>query len=380
MKSLQEFFSDFGIAAKIVLALATILTTTVLTTAICRADEKVYQKTVESTVWILGSDKSGSGILIDAENRLVVTNHHVVEGDKSVIVFFPDKVNDRQVTEKKHYIERKNKIGIRSKVIATDVQRDVALLQLERLPSGVQAIKIGKPAKPGAEVHSVGNPGDSDALWIYTSGKVRSNYYRIFSTGSGRHRMQVLETQSPINKGDSGGPIVNGDGALVGISQSFSKGRLMSHGVDISEIVWFIDKVRSENKNLAIKKSTGSSNPKTKSTSAASGLHKVSLGSQKTQEVFVSDEKDVYQSVETRRVWALAKTYEGQLPIKVAVAMLEQNSQTKMGGWVVEKDSQGKTHLIFLAHADANLDDKQMQTIVEYVAKVADAMKKELGN
>ena len=376
---LSQVYRRFGF---LMLALAC----SVLAAGSVVADEKVYAKTVKSTVWIVAKKSTGSGILVDKTNRLVVTNEHVVGSEETVTIFFPADVNGRQSASRKHYLDRTKTLGIKGKIIARNVQRDVAIVQLERLPTGVEAIKIGKPAQPGAEVHSIGNPSDSDALWVYTSGQVRANYYRIFST-SKRHRMQVLETQSPINPGDSGGPIVNNQSELVGISQSFStKGRLISHGVDISEITWFLDKVRTENKSLKAGKTTGKTNKNktskpTNSGESKSGFgsHSVDVGGGRSQTVFVAREIDQFQKIQTRRVYALAHSYSGKVPATAQAAMLEQNGVTKIGGWVLEKGSDGKTHVIFLAHASVHADDGEIDSVIEYVGKVAEAMRKRLG-
>lgn len=342
------------------------------------ADEKVYNKTIQSTVWIVTKTATGTGVLIDEKNRLVVTNEHVVGTNKTVTIFFPVEVNKRRVAESKYYLERRKSLGIVGKVIATNSQRDIAIVQLASIPRGKKAIAIGKPAQPGAEVHSIGNPGNSDALWVYTSGQVRANYYRIFST-SKRRRMQVLETQSPINPGDSGGPIVNNNGELVGISQSFStKGRLISHGVDISEITWFLDKTRDSNKNLVSNKKSSSSsdNKDTSNNKPTISRRVVEVGGGRKQLVLISNEIDSYQNVKTRKIWSLAKTFSGKIPQSTSLQMLQQNSETKIGGWVLEQSS-GNTHAIFLAHANANATDQELQSIVDYVAKVTDAMKKQ---
>ena len=343
----------------------------------CPADEKVYNKTINSTVWIVTRSATGTGVLVDGKNRLIITNEHVVGTNKTVTIFFPVEVNKRRVAESKYYLERKKTLGITGKVIATNSQRDIAIVQLERIPKGKKAIVLGKPAQPGAEVHSIGNPGNSDALWVYTSGQVRANYYRIFST-SKRRRMQVLETQSPINPGDSGGPIVNDKAELVGISQSFStKGRLISHGVDISEIGWFLDKTRDSNKDLvSSKKSTSSSNNKESSNNkSAISKQMIDVGNGRKQQVLVANETDSYKNIKTRKVWSLAKSFSGKIPDKAALEMLRQNSVTKIGGWVLEQSS-GKTHAIFLAHANVNATDEELQSVIDYVAKVTDAMKK----
>ncbi len=207
------------------------------------ANNDVYRKAINSTTFIVTDVASGSGVLIDRQNGLVVTNHHVIEGSETVVVFFPVELQDKLVQDKEYYLNHIQQHGIKAKVVAADATRDIAILQLPMVPKHAVEISVGLPAEPGDMVHSIGNPGTSGALWIYTNGYVRANYYKRVDS----NRMQVVESSSPVNPGDSGGPMLNDEGQLVGLTQSFMKnGRLVSNGVDISEITWFVKKVERE--------------------------------------------------------------------------------------------------------------------------------------
>ena len=73
--------------------------------------DEIYDESITSLIWIVtdGGRRQGSGVLIDTETRLAVTNHHVVEDDESVGVFFPvrdlkgDLIDDRDF-----YLNKKN--------------------------------------------------------------------------------------------------------------------------------------------------------------------------------------------------------------------------------------------------------------------------------
>lgn len=210
---------------------------------IAHADEDVYANAVRSTVLVITSKASGSGVLVDQERRWIVTNEHVVAGHQDVTIYFPEANNGVIESELKYYQAKRSSLEIAGKVIAVCTRRDLALVELASLPNAVPAIPFGKSAKPGQLLHSIGNPSSSDALWVYTNGYVRANYFKTVN----ERRMQVVETSAPINPGDSGGPILNSHGQLVGISQSFNKeGRLVSNGVDICEVIWFINKQRRQ--------------------------------------------------------------------------------------------------------------------------------------
>ena len=118
-----------------------------------------------------------------------------------------------------------------------DKKRDLAIVELNTIPEDTPAIEIAETSiGPGEMVHSIGNPTAGGVLWTYTSGAVRSVYRKQFHTQAGEHEMRVVETQSPINPGDSGGPVVNTEGKLVAISQSLDpNARLMSYCVDVTE-------------------------------------------------------------------------------------------------------------------------------------------------
>ncbi|MGI9515976.1 MAG: S1 family peptidase [Pirellulaceae bacterium] len=210
------------------------------------ANENAYETTLRSTAWIVAGDSRGTGVLVDREEQLVITNYHVTTDLPVVQVFFPVMLDGRAVSDRSWYQADAEELGIRAEVVATDKARDIAILKLDRIPEDIVAIEIGEPTRPGQNVHSIGNPGASDAMWIYTYGKVRQNYYRKTRYDFGYTQMQMLETDSPINPGDSGGPMVDDQGRLVGISQGLSNdSRLYSYGVDISEITWYLKKYRS---------------------------------------------------------------------------------------------------------------------------------------
>src|SRR5438046_1397067 len=69
---------------------------------------------------------------------------------------------------------------------------------------------------PGDTVHSIGSPGASDALWAYTPGAVKAVYKKSWAVRDRNeiHNFEanVVETTSPVNPGDSGGPLLNGQG------------------------------------------------------------------------------------------------------------------------------------------------------------------------
>jgi tetratricopeptide (TPR) repeat protein len=215
------------------------------------AARKVYQQALRATALVLVKTPtgvaSGTGWIADRGGRLLVTNYHVVEAQDTVLICFPVYRKGRVVAERGFYAAHAR--PIRGKVIDGDPRRDLALVELASLPAEVEALPLAAESPgPGDRVHSVGNPGASGALWVYTSGTVRQVYVKKIRLDT-RQRIEarVIETQSPINAGDSGGPVVDDDGRLIGVTSSTLAGpgvALMSYCIDVSEVRAFLDETR----------------------------------------------------------------------------------------------------------------------------------------
>ncbi|MBX7103742.1 MAG: trypsin-like peptidase domain-containing protein [Gemmataceae bacterium] len=215
------------------------------------AGTAVYSKVVRSTVWIQSQRGSslatGTGSLIDATHRLVLTNYHVVGDENRVTCLFPAYRDGKPIAERDFYMQKRRELGIAGKVLARDRTRDLAVIQLDRIPDGVPALPLApRSVSPGQTVHSLGNPGGSGALWVYTPGKVRQVYMKRWRADlDGRvaeFASEVVETDSATNPGDSGGPLVDDSGRLVAVTQGGAlKANLLSTFIDISEVKKFLN-------------------------------------------------------------------------------------------------------------------------------------------
>jgi len=211
------------------------------------AGARVYKQAIPSVVWVHSTrDKgrvTGSGSLIDAERWLVLTNYHVVENNSKATVFFPQFREGKPIPERDYYAERAARFAIRGTVIALDKQADLAIIRLDKLPESVKAIPLAAASPDqGETVHTIGNPGKSGALWGYVTGSVRSVYKhkwkaRIDPKTVITFEARVIETNSATNPGDSGGPLLNDKGELVGVTQGGAiDAQLVSTFIDISEV------------------------------------------------------------------------------------------------------------------------------------------------
>jgi len=147
-----------------------------------------------------GGTSMGSGFLI-SDDGYVLTNHHVVDGADRITV----RLSDRR--------------EFKATLVGSDQQSDVALLRIEG--KGLPALRTGNSnqLKPGQWVVAIGSPFGLDHS--VTAGIVsavgRSNPY------ADQRYVPFIQTDVAINRGNSGGPLLNTKGEVVGInSQIFS--------------------------------------------------------------------------------------------------------------------------------------------------------------
>jgi S1-C subfamily serine protease len=139
---------------------------------------------------------SGSGVVYTPDGYLL-TNHHVIADAAFVSVSLPD---GREVD---------------ATIIGSDPATDLAVLQLAA--SGLPHAEFGSSARlrVGQLVVAIGNPLGFQAT--VTAGIV-SALGRSLRTQSGRLIDGVIQTDAPLNPGNSGGPLVDGHGRVVGIN------------------------------------------------------------------------------------------------------------------------------------------------------------------
>jgi serine protease Do len=147
-----------------------------------------------------GAESIGSGFIISADGY-ILTNNHVVDHADTVTVRLSDR---RELT---------------AKVIGTDPQYDIALLKVNASNLPVVTIGDSHTLKPGQWVVAIGSPFGFDHS--VTQGIV-SAVGRSFGQQDQQY-VPFIQTDVPINRGNSGGPLFNLQGQVVGVnSQIFS--------------------------------------------------------------------------------------------------------------------------------------------------------------
>jgi hypothetical protein len=217
--------------------------------------KQIYKQTLQSTCWVIRPGASGrpagsgTGWLVNHHRRQVITNYHVVGNIDRVVVHFPAFTGGEPTVDRDYYLTKAPRIG--GRVVGKDPKRDLALIELDTLPADLYRLKLAsRGLSPGDRIHTIGNPGASGALWVYTAGTVRTKAYpgRFPLTSNGGKTIeqlvnaQVFDAQLPINPGDSGGPVVNDKGELVGVNCCYKPDtREISTCIDVSEIRAFLN-------------------------------------------------------------------------------------------------------------------------------------------
>ncbi|CAB3764407.1 Do family serine endopeptidase [Paraburkholderia humisilvae] len=140
-----------------------------------------------------GGDSLGSGFII-SKDGYILTNNHVVDGADSVTV----KLSDGR--------------RFQATVIGTDKTFDVAVLKVDA--DNLPTVKIGNPSKSkvGEWVVAIGSPYGLDNT--VTSGIISAKARTLSDGGPTR----FIQTDVPVNPGNSGGPLFNLDGEVIGIN------------------------------------------------------------------------------------------------------------------------------------------------------------------
>jgi S1-C subfamily serine protease len=215
---------------------------------------EAYAKAVDSVVWIHAIDRNweatrGTGVVVDAPNGLILTAYHVVRNDRLALAVFPAR--DAQGTvigNPDHYLNDWSTHARQCVIVASDPKKELALLRLKTPPPGLKALPLApRSAGPGQALFLIGSSSPK-ALWRYAGGNVRQLYDDSFRFASGQEvQARLIETSIPVNPGDSGAPMVNKNGELVGINSGFLPGQnQVQLGIDRSEIQALLDKAQQK--------------------------------------------------------------------------------------------------------------------------------------
>jgi len=149
------------------------------------------------------SEVSGSGVFIK-EDGYLITNEHVIDGARDFQVI----LQDGQVLD--------------ASLIGSDVFSDLAVLKTEEPPPAVAALGNSDMLDPGETVVAIGSPLGMFMNSVTTG--VVSGVGRSINSGRGYVIEDLIQTDAAINQGNSGGPLVNLAGEVIGINNLVVRG------------------------------------------------------------------------------------------------------------------------------------------------------------
>jgi S1-C subfamily serine protease len=216
--------------------------------------EDIYKDYAKSVVYI-GNRKnsnSGSGFVIDYKGKKIITNWHVVEDTKRVRVW----LKPENLVAEKYMMD--NLVSYEAKIIKTDKEKDLALLEVVGLPKNIKPVKLGNynNVSVGETVYAIGHPGN--LIWTFSSGMVsqlRPNFR--WNYDNSRHFANVIQTDASINPGNSGGPLFDMNKKLVGINAFMAKGQNLNFAISVNDMIEFLnkpEKIIKKNKYIQKKK------------------------------------------------------------------------------------------------------------------------------
>jgi len=164
--------------------------TVVTVTGVIPGQMTFFGMTSETTV-------SGSGVII-TDSGYILTNNHVIEGVKDITIILSDGTHQK------------------ADIVGTDIYSDLAVLKTSGNVPGFATFGNSDVLKPGETVIAIGSPL-GDFKNTVTVGVVSATG-RSIDSGQGYLIEGLIQTDAAINEGNSGGPLVNLAGQVVGIN------------------------------------------------------------------------------------------------------------------------------------------------------------------
>jgi serine protease Do len=196
--------------------------------------KQIYQKAGPGVVFIFaskGSNKGsgGTGSIISRDG-LVITNAHIFKQKDSddlltdISIFLkPDRVTGNHKTDLAK--------GYKGKILAYDIPLDLALVKIEGVRTPLPTVDFAESEKVdiGEQVYAIGHP-EQGGLWSLTTGVI-SAYWSDYGGIAGKN---MFQTDASINRGNSGGPLLDNAGDMIGINSMIA--RKAADGLTITDV------------------------------------------------------------------------------------------------------------------------------------------------
>jgi len=205
-----------------------------VTPSLAYSPKQIYQKAGPGVVFIFASQGSrkgsgGTGSII-SQDGLVITNAHIFKPKGTTelltdisIFLKPERVTGNHKTDLAK--------GYKGKILVYDLPLDLALVKIvgARTPLPMVAFADSELVDIGEQVYAIGHP-EQGGLWSLTTGVV-SAYWSDYGGIVGKN---LFQTDASINRGNSGGPLLDDTGDMIGINSMIA--RKAADGLTITDV------------------------------------------------------------------------------------------------------------------------------------------------
>ena len=199
---------------------------------------EVYKRAAPAIVLVVTDQSLGSGVVISSQGE-VLTNWHVIQGaSRMAVVFKPQKG-----------VENKKTLAFVATPVKVDQVIDLALLKIQAPPQNMSVLSLGEitSVEVGQEVHLIGHPDGK--IWTYTASKIISQIRPNYQwTGADKllHQGGVIQTQTPVDPGTSGGQLLNDQAEIIGINSFRDENNELNYAIAVDGIEAFLAKTKSQ--------------------------------------------------------------------------------------------------------------------------------------
>jgi serine protease Do len=197
--------------------------------------QQIYERAAPAVVLVtghgMGGEKGsgGTGSIIGRDG-LVLTNAHVVLEEKTgkpfprlYVYLKPARVTGNPKTD----LAR----SVRATMVGYSQPLDLAVLRMENPPASLPVVDLGdsERVRIGDRVLAIGHP-EQGGLWTLTTGVISAEF-DDFNNTKGK---DVFQTETGLNRGNSGGPLLDAEGHVVGVNTAIA--RVAADGMPITSI------------------------------------------------------------------------------------------------------------------------------------------------
>ena len=183
----------------------------------------------------------GSGLVIhnfvtnDNKNMgIILTNWHVIEGASFLNICFKPK---QKILKEPDCAD-----GAHGVTLYYSIEKDLAVVGIYYNNRDFNEVNFShiNNINQGDDVFAIGHPNDN--FWSYSKGYISQLRENTWSIRGYVHKATLIQTQTPLNPGNSGGPLVNSNGELVGVVSFVEPGENLNFAIAINDVEKFLDK------------------------------------------------------------------------------------------------------------------------------------------